>query len=59
MIAGVLLALGVSAFFVVRLGLRPLDRMEVTAGRDRRRRALAAGEPRHAANRGRAASGSR
>jgi two-component system, OmpR family, sensor kinase len=31
-IAGVLLALGVSAFFVVRLGLRPLDRMEVTAG---------------------------
>ena len=32
MIAGVLLALGVSAFFVVRLGLRPLDRIEVTAG---------------------------
>jgi two-component system, OmpR family, sensor kinase len=31
-IAGVLLALGASAFFVVRLGLRPLDRMEVTAG---------------------------
>jgi two-component system, OmpR family, sensor kinase len=31
-IGGVLLALGVSAFFVVRLGLRPLDRMEVTAG---------------------------
>jgi two-component system, OmpR family, sensor kinase len=31
-IAGVLLALGVSAFFVVRLGLRPLDRFEVTAG---------------------------
>jgi two-component system OmpR family sensor kinase len=31
-IAGVLAALGVSAFFVVRLGLRPLDRMEVTAG---------------------------
>jgi two-component system OmpR family sensor kinase len=31
-IAGVLLALGLSAFFVVRLGLRPLDRMEVTAG---------------------------
>jgi two-component system OmpR family sensor kinase len=31
-IAGVLLALGVSAFFVVRLGLRPLTRMEVTAG---------------------------
>jgi len=31
-IAGVLIALGVSAFFVVRLGLRPLDRMEVTAG---------------------------
>ena len=38
MIAGVLLALGVSAFFVVRLGLRPLDRMEVTAG------AIAGGE---------------
>lgn len=31
-IAGVLLALGASAYFVVRLGLRPLDRMEVTAG---------------------------
>jgi two-component system OmpR family sensor kinase len=31
-IAGVLVALGVSAFFVVRLGLRPLTRMEVTAG---------------------------
>jgi two-component system OmpR family sensor kinase len=31
-IAGVLLALGASAFFVVRVGLRPLDRMEVTAG---------------------------
>ena len=31
-IGGVLLALGVGAFFVVRLGLRPLDRMQVTAG---------------------------
>ena len=31
-IAGVLVALGASAFYVVRLGLRPLDRMEVTAG---------------------------
>jgi two-component system OmpR family sensor kinase len=31
-IAGVLLALGLTALFVVRLGLRPLDRMEVTAG---------------------------
>jgi two-component system OmpR family sensor kinase len=31
-IGGVLLALGLTAFFVVRLGLRPLDRMEVTAG---------------------------
>ncbi len=31
-IGGVLLALGVSAFFVVKLGLRPLDRIEVTAG---------------------------
>jgi two-component system, OmpR family, sensor kinase len=31
-IFGVLVALGVSSFFVVRLGLRPLDRMEVTAG---------------------------
>jgi two-component system, OmpR family, sensor kinase len=31
-IGGVLIALGLSAFFVVRLGLRPLDRMEVTAG---------------------------
>jgi two-component system, OmpR family, sensor kinase len=31
-IAGVLLALGSSAYFVVRLGLRPLTRIEVTAG---------------------------
>ena len=31
-IASVLLALGLSAFFVVRLGLRPLSRIEVTAG---------------------------
>jgi two-component system OmpR family sensor kinase len=31
-ILGVLLALGLSAFFVVRLGLRPLDRIEATAG---------------------------
>jgi two-component system, OmpR family, sensor kinase len=31
-IAGVLAALGVSAFFVVRLGLRPLSRIETTAG---------------------------
>jgi two-component system OmpR family sensor kinase len=31
-IAGVLIALGVGALFVVRLGLRPLDRMQVTAG---------------------------
>jgi two-component system OmpR family sensor kinase len=37
-IAGVLAALGISAFFVVRLGLRPLSRMEVTAGE------IAAGE---------------
>ncbi len=37
-IAGVLIALGVTAFFVVRLGLRPLDRMEITAGE------IAAGE---------------
>jgi two-component system OmpR family sensor kinase len=37
-IVGVLAALGVSAFFVVRLGLRPLDRMEITAGE------IAAGE---------------
>jgi two-component system, OmpR family, sensor kinase len=37
-IAGVLAALGLSAFFVVRLGLRPLDRMEITAGE------IAAGE---------------
>ena len=37
-IGGVLLALGVSAFFLVRLGLRPLDRIEVTAGQ------IAAGE---------------
>jgi two-component system OmpR family sensor kinase len=32
-IGGVLLALGLSAFFVVRLGLRPLDRIEQTAGK--------------------------
>jgi two-component system OmpR family sensor kinase len=31
-IVGVLLALGSSAYFVVRLGLRPLSRIEVTAG---------------------------
>ena len=31
-ILGVLIALAVSASFVVRLGLRPLDRMETTAG---------------------------
>ncbi|HXR28930.1 MAG TPA: HAMP domain-containing sensor histidine kinase [Solirubrobacteraceae bacterium] len=31
-IVGVLAALGLMAFFVVRLGLRPLSRMEVTAG---------------------------
>ena len=31
-IAAVLARSGLSAFFVVRLGLRPLDRMEVTAG---------------------------
>jgi two-component system OmpR family sensor kinase len=31
-ILGVLLALGLSAFFVVRLGLAPLDRIEATAG---------------------------
>jgi two-component system, OmpR family, sensor kinase len=37
-IIGVLAALGITAFFVVRLGLRPLDRMEVTAGE------IAAGE---------------
>jgi two-component system OmpR family sensor kinase len=37
-IAGILAALGISAFFVVRLGLRPLSRMEVTAG------AIAAGD---------------
>ena len=32
MIGGVLAALGITAFFVVRLGLRPLSRIEVTAG---------------------------
>jgi two-component system OmpR family sensor kinase len=37
-ILGILVALGLTAFFVVRLGLRPLDRMEVTAGE------IAAGE---------------
>jgi two-component system OmpR family sensor kinase len=31
-IVGVLLALGVTAFFVVKLGLRPLERIAVTAG---------------------------
>jgi two-component system, OmpR family, sensor kinase len=31
-IVGTLMALGASAFFLVRLGLRPLDRMEITAG---------------------------
>ncbi len=37
-IVGVLIVLGISAFFVVRLGLRPLDRMEASAGE------IAAGE---------------
>ncbi len=37
-IVGVLIALAITASFVVRLGLRPLDRMEVTAG------AIAGGE---------------
>jgi two-component system OmpR family sensor kinase len=37
-IVGALAALGLSAFFVVRLGLRPLDRIEITAGQ------IAAGE---------------
>ena len=37
-IVGVLVALGITASFVVRIGLRPLDRMEVTAGE------IAAGE---------------
>jgi two-component system OmpR family sensor kinase len=32
-IAGVLIALGLTAYFVVRLGLRPLDRIEQTAGK--------------------------
>lgn len=31
-IVGVLVALGLAAFFVVRLGLQPLDRIEATAG---------------------------
>jgi two-component system OmpR family sensor kinase len=31
-VAGTLVALGIGAFFVVRLGLRPLDRMAATAG---------------------------
>jgi two-component system OmpR family sensor kinase len=31
-VGGVLVALGLTSFFVVRLGLRPLDRIEVTAG---------------------------
>jgi two-component system OmpR family sensor kinase len=37
-IVGVLLALGAAAFFVVKVGLRPLDRIAVTAGE------IAAGE---------------
>jgi two-component system OmpR family sensor kinase len=37
-IGGVLIALGLSAWFVIKLGLRPLDRIEVTAGQ------IAAGE---------------
>ncbi len=40
-ITGVLIALGLTAFFVVRLGLRPLDRMEITAGQ------IAAGDLSH------------
>ena len=37
-VAGVLLALGAASFFVVRVGLRPLDRIAATAG------AIAAGD---------------
>jgi two-component system OmpR family sensor kinase len=40
-IVGVLIALAITASFVVRLGLRPLDRMELTAG------AIAGGELSH------------
>ena len=40
-IAGVLVALAITASFIVRLGLRPLDRMEATAG------AIAGGELSH------------
>jgi two-component system, OmpR family, sensor kinase len=40
-IVGVLAALAITASFIVRLGLRPLDRMEVTAG------AIAGGELSH------------
>lgn len=32
-IAGVLIALAITAYFLVRLGLRPLDRIEATAGK--------------------------
>ena len=31
-IGGVLIALGLCAWFVIKVGLRPLDRIEVTAG---------------------------
>jgi two-component system, OmpR family, sensor kinase len=40
-IAGVLIALGLSAYFIVRLGLRPLDRIELSAGQ------IAAGDLSH------------
>ena len=46
-IAGVLGALGVSAFFVVKLGLRPLDRIERDCRPDRRRDDVPPRQPRH------------
>ena len=55
MIGAVLLALGLTAFFVVRLGLRPLSRIEVDRRPDRRRRPLAARQPGDPEDRGRTA----
>ncbi len=52
-IGGVLLLLGVSAFFVVRLGPAPAEPHRGHRRADRRRRPLATGEPRDHEDRGR------
>ena len=56
-IGGVLIVLGIIAALLVRLSLRPLDRIGTTAGIDRGRRALAGASPRRRRRRRSAGSG--